>query len=249
MPSQHSSSPAPPGTSLSRFAYDRLRADIRARRVLPGQRMREIDIADQLGISRTPVREALKKLAAEGLLEQHAARGFVVTEISTDRVLQLYAMREMLEGAAARFAAEQASPLEIQSLRQILSQLSNAQAPAAAAACNRRLHEAITQASHNMYLLQASGVLRDALDLLGTTTYSMPGRIASGYAENREIVERIAARDADGAERAARRHIQSASALRLKMLFGEAHQQPAGSTPVDAPATAPATDSQGGQPA
>lgn len=172
-------------------------------------------------ISRTPVREAIKKLAGEGLLEQRVNRGFIVAEISTDRVLQLYAMREMLEGAAARFAAEQASPLEIQSLRQLLSQLGAAGTSTTAAASNRRLHEAIVQAAHNSYLLQAMGVLRDALDLLGTTTYSMPGRQQSGYDENAAIVERIAARDPNGAEQAARNHIQAASALRLKMLFGE----------------------------
>jgi DNA-binding GntR family transcriptional regulator len=211
---------APEGMSLSRFAYDALREEIRARRLLPGHRVREVEVAERLGISRTPVREALKKLASEGLLEQNSARGFVVTEISTDHVMQLYAMREMLEGAAARFAAQQASPLEIQSLRRLAAHLASAATPAEAATGNRRLHNAIAQAAHNAYLLRAIGVLRDALELLGTTTYSAPGRIASGYEENMAIIERIAARDPDGAESAARRHIQSASVLRLNMLFG-----------------------------
>jgi DNA-binding GntR family transcriptional regulator len=208
------------GVSLGKFAYDTLRTEIRNRKLLPGQRVREIEVAERFGISRTPVREALRRLAAEGLLEQNHARGFVVTEISPSRVMQLYAMREMLEGAAARFAAEQASPLEIQSLRQLVARLADVDTPAKAAAGNRRLHAAIAQAAHNAYLLQAIGVLRDALDLLGTTTYTAPGRIASGYAENLEIIERIAARDPDGAEHAARSHIRSASSLRLEMLFG-----------------------------
>lgn len=225
-PRQHSivgkatSTKTPAGVPLSRLAYDALRADIRTRRLPAGYRVREIEIAERLGISRTPVREALRRLAAEGLLEQNQARGFVVTEISPNRVMQLYAMREMLEGAAARFAAEQASPLEIQSLRQLVARLAHVDTPVKAAAGNRRLHAAIAQAAHNAYLLQAIGVLRDALDLLGTTTYTAPGRIASGYAENLEIIERIAARDPDGAEHAARSHIRSASTLRLDMLFG-----------------------------
>lgn len=222
----HSTDQASTNRSLSQFAYDTLRSNIRAQQLLPGQRVREVDIAERLQISRTPVREAIKKLAGEGLLEQRAARGFVVAEISTDQVLQLYAMREMLEGAAARFAAEQASPLEIQSLRQLLAQLPVAKTLAAAAASNRRLHEAIVQAAHNSYLLKAMGALRDALELLGTTTYSMPGRQQSGYDENTAIVERIAARDPDGAEQAARKHIQAASALRLTMLFSNTGSAP-----------------------
>lgn len=217
---------------LGEFVYDRLRADIREQRLLPGTRLREVEIAEKFGVSRTPVREALKRLATEGLLALSASRGFVVTELSNSHVMQLYAMREVLEGAAARFAAEQASPLEIQSLQQLCAQLEHAATPAQMAAGNRRLHDAIVAASHNVYLLQAMGVLRDTLELLGTTTYSSPGRMATGCRENAEIVERIAARDADGAEQAARRHIHNASLLRLKMLFG---QEPASAPDSAAP--------------
>lgn len=208
------------GGSLGEFVYGRLRTDIRERRLLPGERLREIELAERLGVSRTPVREALKRLASEGLLKLNSSRGFVVTELSPGHVMQLYAMREMLEGAAARFAAEQASPLEIESIQQLAAQLAGLKVPTRIAALNRHLHDAIVLATHNIYLIQAMNTLRDALELLGTTTYSSPERIASGYQENMAIVERIAARDSDGAEQAARRHIRSASTVRLKMLFG-----------------------------
>lgn len=205
--------------SRSEFAYDALREDIRLRRLAPGDRLREIEVSERLGVSRTPVREAIKKLAEEGLLERDSTNGFSVTEITIDRVLQVYAMREMLEGAAARFAAEQASQLEIQSLRHLLTRLAAADTPQEASTGNRRLHDAIAEASHNSYLLRAFGALSNALELLGGTAYVEPGRIASGYEENAEIVERIVARDAVGAEHAARRHMQAASAVRLKLLF------------------------------
>jgi DNA-binding GntR family transcriptional regulator len=200
--------------------YGRLRAEIRERRLLPGERLREVELAERLGVSRTPVREALKRLASEGLLKLNSSRGFVVTELTPGHVMQLYAMREMLEGAAARFAAEQASPLEIESIQQLAAQLEGLKTPTRIAALNRHLHDAIVLATHNIYLIQAMNTMRDALELLGTTTYSSPERIASGYRENMAIVERIAARDSDGAEQAARLHIRSASTVRLKMLFG-----------------------------
>lgn len=224
----------PAGQSFGQFAYNALRADIQARRLVPGDRVRETDVAERLGISRTPVRDAIKKLAGEGLLERNSARGFFVTQLSRDRVLQIYAMREMLEGAAARFAAEQASGLEVQALRQLLAQLAEATTPEDAAQGNRRLHDAIADASHNAYLLRALGALIDAQQLLGTTTYSVPGRIASGYQENAEIVERIAAHDMDGAENAARIHMQNASSVRLSMIFGRETASSVGIAPLSA---------------
>ena len=81
----------------------------------------------------------------------------------------------------------------------------------------RRLHEGIITSAHNIYLQRMMSVLSDALDLLGTTTYSVPGRIASGWKENTEIVECVARRDPAAAEDAARRHIRAAGAVRIAM--------------------------------
>jgi Transcriptional regulators len=209
------------GLSRAEFVYAQLREEIRARRLLPGDRLRELELADRLGVSRTPVREALKRLESDGLIENLPGRGLSVTQLQPARVMELYAMREVLEGAAGRFAATQASPLEIQTLHHLLEQLAQADTPEQAAAANRKLHQALVQAAHNVYLANAFNVLADALVLLGTTTYSMPGRIASGLAENREIVQAVERHDPDAAEQACRRHIRTASQLRLQMLFGE----------------------------
>jgi len=214
--------PRAPGSGLSRaeFAYTRLREEIRERRLRPGDRLREVEVAERLGVSRTPVREALKRLESDGLVQDLPGRGLSVTELVPGRVMEIYAMREVLEGAAARFAATQASPLEIQSLHHLLAQLAEATTPEQAAAGNRKLHQALVHAAHNTYLTSAVNVLADALVLLGTTTYSMPGRIASGLEENREIVAAVERHDPDAAEQACRRHIRAASQLRLQMLFG-----------------------------
>lgn len=210
---------APDGSSSLRgeFVYAAVRDDIASGRLRPGDRLRETEIAERMGVSRTPVREALKRLEADGLVSFGQSRGLTVTELSHGQILDLYAMREVLEGAAARFAAERASPLEVAALRQILEQNKGATAPADVAAANRQLHDAIVAAAHNLYLQRVMNVLSDALALLGATTYSVPGRIASGWKENAEIVECIARRDAAGAEKAAQAHIRAAGAIRVAM--------------------------------
>jgi DNA-binding GntR family transcriptional regulator len=113
-------------------------------------------------------------------------RGLIVNELSQAQILQLYAMREVLEGAAARFAGEQASALELDALKHLLANQRAAKAPGEAAVANRQLHDAIARAAHNEYLLRAMNVLTDALALLGETTYTVPGRMASGLRENAE---------------------------------------------------------------
>lgn len=82
----------------------------------PGERLTEVSLAKTLGVSRTPVREAIEKLLAEGLLSSSSGRGVIVTELSRAQVMQIYALRAVLEGAAAAFAAQHASPAEIDEL-------------------------------------------------------------------------------------------------------------------------------------
>lgn len=212
--------------SLAEYVYAQLRQEIRDKQLSAGVRLRETDIAERLNVSRTPVREALRRLESEGLVRLAPPRGFVVTRLTPAKVMELYAMRQVLVGAAARFAAEQASPIEIQSMQQILAKLESAKTPDEVATLNRRLHETITAAAHNEYLYKATSVLQNALGLLGSTTYSVPGRIKSGLKENKEIVACIARHDATGAERAAQEHVRAATALRLQMLFGDETDEP-----------------------
>jgi DNA-binding GntR family transcriptional regulator len=199
------------------FVYTRLRGDIRSGVLMPGSRLRETEIADRLQVSRTPVREALKRLESEGLVVFSQPRGMTVTELSAGQVLELYAMREVLEGAAARFAAEHASVLEIESLKHLVSQHPFIKTAEEAFLNNRRIDEAIASAAHNVYLLKALNVLQDAVSLLGPTTYTVPGRIKLGLTEVANVVKAIANRDPDEAERAARAAVKAAGAVRLVM--------------------------------
>ena len=88
----------------------------------PGERVREDEVSRMLGISRTPVRQALQKLQTRGLLRQAPGRGLVVAELDRQQVVELYAMRELLEGAAARLAAQHAGSSDIVAMRHVLQE-------------------------------------------------------------------------------------------------------------------------------
>ncbi len=209
-------------TSRGLGVSEALRSDIQDGRYGPGVRVTELEVAERLGVSRTPVREALRRLESEGLLVSLPWRGMIVAELDRAQVLELYAMREVLEGTAARFAAQHADEAEIDLLRDLLAREAEAGDDGASAAqINRDLHELIQTAAHNRYLLSTLSSLRNALALLKGTTFAVAGRPAEGLAEHHAIVEAIARRDGNAAEAAARDHIAQARRVRLRMLYGD----------------------------
>src|SRR5215468_10620135 len=109
--------------SRADFVFETLRDAIWDGRIARGVRIREEEIARNLGVSRTPVREALQRLQQRGLLVVGAGRGLVVAELTHLQVVELYGMREILEGSAARFAARHASDTEIEILYRLQEEL------------------------------------------------------------------------------------------------------------------------------
>jgi DNA-binding GntR family transcriptional regulator len=209
--------------NLSRadYVYEKLREAIKEARYEPGDRVREAEVASWLGVSRTPVREALNRLLSENLLVDSQSRGLIVAELEKQQVLELYALREVLEGTAARLAAQHASESEIESMREVLSQAEKCfDQPESQQALNEYLHNGIYGAAHNRYVSQALHKLADALDLLRGTTYQVPGRPEQAFQEHSAIVEAIANRDPDAADAAARVHMREACRARLRVIFG-----------------------------
>jgi DNA-binding GntR family transcriptional regulator len=201
------------------FVYKALLDDIRAGRIQPGDRIREEDVAQSLGVSRTPVREALQQLQARRLVEMAPGRGIIVVKLSIQQVMELYAMREVLEGAAARFAAQYALPAEVSIMEELLIEFeAAANQPEQLAEINEALHRTIYEAARNRYMHEALNNLEDALSLLQNTTFSLPERHESASREHREIVTAIGSRDSDTAESASRNHIREAQRVRLRML-------------------------------
>jgi DNA-binding GntR family transcriptional regulator len=183
--------------------------------------MREADLAEQLGISRTPVREALRRLEAEGLLTTaHRHSGMVVSTLDQQQVSEIYAVRDVLEGLAAHLAALHASGAEVATMRELLEAQRDVSDSDVyeLAELNERFHRVIYSGARNRYLTSLLQSLEGTLALLPGTTYSASGRAATALDEHVALVDAIAAHDADLAERIAREHIREAEILRLRML-------------------------------
>jgi DNA-binding GntR family transcriptional regulator len=197
--------------------YAELLSAIEEGALRPGTRLREAELAREFGVSRTPVREALKRLEAQGLAVHKPNRGMVIPVLGHDEINELYTVRQVLEGAVARFAAQHASDAEIGILRDMIAvdrrHIDDAEA---LARFNREFHRRLTLASHNRYLIEQVAHLRQAILLLHGTTLVDPARRRSAIEEHARIVEAIAARDGAAAEEAARHHIGQAHAARLK---------------------------------
>ncbi|WP_248312349.1 GntR family transcriptional regulator [Bosea sp. BK604] len=207
-----------PAGSLAAQAYASLRGAIEAGELRPGMRLREEDLAVRMQMSRTPLREAVRRLEAEGFFARES-RTLVVASLDHQAVSELYAMREVLEGTAAAFAARHASDSEIVALRDLLAIEADLLArPQELARHNERFHSALYGAAHNRYLLKTLNALRDARALLGPSTLLDPVRAAQAHAEHEALVSAIEAHSPAAADEAARLHIRSARRERLRRL-------------------------------
>jgi DNA-binding GntR family transcriptional regulator len=212
------------GVALGEAVFRSLCEALQAGSYRAGDRLREEEVAQRLKVSRTPVREALGRLAARGFVEPAGGRGLIVRNLDISEVLELYAMREIMEGAAARLAAEHASAPEIDALRDIeqafveASETDAAEMAGEMARLNRAFHEAICRAARNRYLDNASRELQDWIALLGPTTFTVLGRPSTSHGEHQAIIDAIAVRDGGHAEQLARTHIREALRCRLKLL-------------------------------
>jgi DNA-binding GntR family transcriptional regulator len=210
------------GASLSERAYQQLRTAIASGELKPGQRVMEVEVAERLAMSRTPVREALRRLENEGMLALEPRTGLVVASISRQAMLELYVMREVLEGTAARLCARHASDFEIMELEELVKREAQLQGNYEALARHNRLfHEAIHRGAHNRYLEKSLAAVNDSMCLLGSSQMLIPERAQAAKTEHAELLKYIKRRDADGVEAAARRHVRSAQQQRLKRLFPE----------------------------
>lgn len=184
----------------------------------PGSRLREIELAERFAISRTPVREALARLESQGLITHEPHRGATVTQLGYNQVTELYDLREVLEGMAARLAAIHAADPEIEVLEEMVARdRTLIDDPKALARTNRLFHRQIHACARNSFLQGTLENMRLSLVLLAGTTLARPGRSAAAIDEHEAIVARIRAHDRDGAEAAARAHIQAAYRERIRM--------------------------------
>jgi DNA-binding GntR family transcriptional regulator len=201
-----------------RAAYERIKQAIVDGELKPGEPLVETVLAEWIGVSRTPIREALTRLEMDGIALR-SDRGLIVRRDSAEEVLDLYETRIALEATAARLAAERRTFHDLLQMRQLAQHLTEMAVgdPRAMAAANNRFHQQVWHAAHNRSLL-------DLLDRLGlhlarypATTLSYPGRWERANEQHLQIVNAIEERDGERAAQLAAGHFTESRDIRLKL--------------------------------
>jgi len=195
---------------LSEDVAERLREQIFSHKLPPGSWLDEQSLALAFGISRTPMREAIKVLAAEGLVTTKMNKGAYVTEVDKHDLEQIFSVLSLLEGQAAKETAIKASEEQLTRLDDLHHRLEKAAADRNLEQffeINVKFHEMIQEIAGNQWMNGVINDLRKVLKLQRRDSLSRSGRLLSSLVEHREILQAILKRDPSAAEAAMRQHL------------------------------------------
>lgn len=200
-------------------AYQILREAIVEGDLAPGQHLAEQQLAEELGISRTPVREALRRLALEGFVVMVPRRGAYVAGLSLKDMNDVFELRMALEGLAAYLAAQRITPQELTTLKELLDQLETAIVSGIREDiidADTRFHALIYSASRNRRLIRIVGNLSDQIQSFRLQSLFAPGRLKETIQEHKRLLLALERRDSSSARRLAEDHIRQAEVSLLK---------------------------------
>lgn len=206
---------------LTNEAYAALRELIFSGQLGPSDRLVETELAERLKVSRTPIREALQKLCSEGLVVEAPKKGYAVAALSPEYILDHYAVREVLEGLAARFAATTASEMEVVQLGALLDAMERANKANRIdelAQHNVSFYQLIAKASRNVVLVDLLTLLQDRLRMLRDFNLRVAGRRTEALKDQKRLVNAISARDPEKSEQVAKSLVANARQARLAAL-------------------------------
>jgi DNA-binding GntR family transcriptional regulator len=208
-----------PGRADAQAIYGQLRAEIGGGVLPPGSPVREVALATRFGVSRTPVREALRRLQHDRLLVP-GARGLQVRAVDPQEVVQVYDVRILLEAEAASQAARSRGVADLLRLEGLLARDRGLDEPddAVRASTNMEFHAAVWQAAHNAVLEDLLHRLTIHLVHAPRSTLSVPGRWEEALDEHARLIEAIAAGDEATARQVAGGHMHTAREIRLSLL-------------------------------
>lgn len=198
-----------------------LRNMILTGKLLAGTRLRQADLADQMGISRTPLREALMKLEQEGLITVLPRGGLQVVQLKLEEAIELYEIREMLDGLAARLAARRINEKGLNKLKGYLRKMEKSIETQNAHGWfihHVGFHEEIFRISGNSRLLMLASNVRLSIQRFHPLLLTTPDRLKNALREHLETLKAIQARDPDRAERLARLHIFNARDVVVRLM-------------------------------
>lgn len=197
----------------SERVYQALRHRILAGMLEPGSRLVELQLATEFTVSRTPVREALKRLTAEGLIRVDPVRGIVVSDVDARELEEIFVVREVLDGLAARLAAGRVSSTDLTKLHLLMDMMRDAVRTGqweGMVQANIKFHDVLHQAAGNERLRHLTRNLLDFVRRFSNEAFASQERASEVLAEHEEIIRAMETRDPDLAEKVARRHVESA---------------------------------------
>lgn len=187
----------------------------------PGERLMEIQLAEEMGVSRTPVREAIRKLELEGFVVMIPRRGTYVADISIKDINEVYEIRTALDILAAGLAAERINDEELEMMQRLLVEIGQHIDEGnidKIIETDSAFHDILYQASRNERLVNIISNLREQITGLRGRSMMYPGRLTDTLEEHRAIVESIAQRDVEKAQMAVREHLENAEHTLLKAI-------------------------------
>lgn len=197
-----------PARPLYEQVAETLRGRIVAHTLAPGSWIDEQALAAEFGISRTPLREALKVLAAEGLVTMKLRRGAYVTEVSARDLTEVFHLLALLESDAARVVARLATPAQLAELNAIHAELEDAVADRDRFfAANERFHMRLLEIADNRWRVQMVSELRKVMKLNRHHSLFKQGRMQASLREHRQIIAALVARDGERAQRLMQQHM------------------------------------------
>lgn len=198
---------------LREIVFETLREAIISGVLKPGERLMEVQLAEEMGVSRTPVREAIRKLELEGFVVMVARKGAYVAGISVKDVTDVFEIRAALEGLAAYLAAGRATEEELEEMERVLvakSAFLEASDLDSLVEKDTQFHELLYRSSRNQRLIQILSNLREQINRFRAVSLASPGRGKEALEEHKKILEAVASRDAELAQKLGQEHIENA---------------------------------------
>ena len=206
---------------LRELVLEAIREAIKNGTLQPRERLMEIQLADDLGVSRTPVREALRKLEQEGFIVMVPRKGAYVSDLSMKDVADVFEIRAALEGLAGALAAERITDEELELMERVLvekGEAINQNDIDKLVEADTKFHEAMYMASRNERLSTIISNLREQIQRFRLTSLSVPGRREDSLKEHRQLLEAIQSRDIQVARQLAQEHIENAETVLIDSL-------------------------------
>lgn len=206
---------------LREIVFETLREAIISGQLAPGERLMEVQLAEDMGVSRTPVREAIRKLELEGFVVMVPRKGAYVADMTAKDVADVFEIRAALESLACGLAAERITEGELDELEKMLHRVADSVGQhdlEALVQADTDFHDMLYRASRNQRLVQIISNLREQIQRFRAISLAAPGRMQQTLEEHKRLVEAVAERDVARAAQLAQEHIENAENQMLESL-------------------------------